>query len=94
MARGGRNYLAQQLVQRGYHVSNMKIYHREEQVLDWLAFKEHRPYFAWVTSAQMVNIVFKQAPISLTQTLKSLIYFTHHNGLQMRCDNMVWDKLE
>ncbi|AUX62514.1 uroporphyrinogen-III synthase [Simonsiella muelleri] len=78
---GGRNYLAQQLVQRGYHVSNMKIYHREEQVLDWLAFKEHRPYFAWVTSAQMVNIVFKQAPISLTQTLKSLIYFTHHQRI-------------
>lgn len=78
---GGRSYLAHELVQRGYHVSNMKIYHREEQTLDWTRFKEHRPYFAWITSIQMVNILFQQVPITLTQTLKSLIYFTHHKRI-------------
>lgn len=77
----GRNYLAHQLTHLGYHVSNMSIYHREEQPLDWTTFKEQRPYFAWITSVQMVNIVFKQVPITLTQTLKSLIYFTHHKRI-------------
>lgn len=77
----GRPHLAQELSWRGYQIRNLAIYHREEQTLDWTEFKNKRPYFAWITSAQMVEILFKQAPMILTQTLKSLIYFTHHDRI-------------
>lgn len=78
---GGRPHLAQELSWRGYQIRNIAIYYREEQDLDWTEFKHKRPYFAWITSVQMVEILFKQAPMILTQTLKSLIYFTHHERI-------------
>ncbi len=77
----GRRHLSEALTWRGYQPRNIEIYHREEQPLDWTEFKNKRPYFAWITSAQMVDILFKQAPMILTQTLKSLIYFTHHERI-------------
>lgn len=78
---GGRTYLADMLTQRGYHTHNINIYRREEQTLDWSVFKNHQPFFAWITSTQMVDILFHQVPMTLTQTLKSLIYFTHHERI-------------
>lgn len=77
----GRRHLADALTWRGFQPRNIKIYHREEQILDWTEFKHKRPYFAWITSVQMVEILFKQVPMILTQTLKSLIYFTHHERI-------------
>lgn len=77
----GRAYLAEQLEERGYYAHCIDIYRREEQVLDWSVFREYQPYFAWVTSVQMVEILFAQVPTMFTQNLKSLIYFTHHSRI-------------
>lgn len=76
-----RPHLSQELTWRGFQPRNWEIYHREEQVLDWTDFRNKRPHFAWITSAQMVDILFQQVPMILTQTLKSLIYFTHHERI-------------
>ncbi|WII92890.1 uroporphyrinogen-III synthase [Kingella negevensis] len=74
----GRETLAETLRQRGFNITYAEIYRREPQPLDWTIFQAAPPKAAWVTSSEMAQTVFAQAPPTYTQTLNSLIYFTHH----------------
>ena len=75
---GGRNLLAAVLAERGWQVVRAAVYRREPQALDWAAYRAAQPLAAWVTSAELVRLLFGQAPPELAQSLKSLLYLVHH----------------
>lgn len=74
----GREYLPETLRQHNFHVYTADIYHREPQLLDWTHFQAALPDAAWVTSSEIAQQLFAQAPLPISQKLKSLLYFTHH----------------
>lgn len=74
----GREELSQALRQRGLQVHYAAIYQRQIQTLNWQDFMNHSVQAAWVTSSEMAQQLFIQAPQACTQKLKSLLYFTHH----------------
>lgn len=78
---GGRDWLARQLTQQGFSVTFAEIYRREPKKLDWQKFQSIKPNIAWVTSTQMVRVLFEQVPTQLAQELSSLLYFTHHERI-------------
>lgn len=75
---GGRAWLASWLMQRGFRVSYAEIYFRQPETLDWQQFAATKPTAVWVTSSELVRELFAQVPAALSETLKSLLYFTHH----------------
>lgn len=78
---GGRDWLARQLVQKGFNVTFAEIYQRVPKALDWHLFQLVKPNIAWVTSTQMARLLFEQVPAELAQQLRSLLYFTHHQRI-------------
>lgn len=74
----GRDLLPNSLRQRGFQVACADIYRRLPIKPDWPLYRAARPDAAWITSSEQVRLLFAAAPISLTQPLKSLLYFTHH----------------
>lgn len=78
----GRDFLLQNLEKRGFTVALCPIYQRHEIPLNWSIFQAAQPIAAWVTSAQQAKLLFAQSPSSLTQTLQTLLYFTHHERIR------------
>ncbi|QMT39921.1 uroporphyrinogen-III synthase [Neisseria shayeganii] len=75
---GGRDWLRQQLTARGFQVACADIYRRLPAAPPWPFSADNPPDAAWVTSAELVGLLFGQAPPNLAQALKTLLYFTHH----------------
>lgn len=81
----GRDELAHGLQQIGLQTQFTNIYRRTPQNPDWHSFQAAQPQAAWITSSELVDLLFfTQANVSLTQNLKSLIYFTHHQRIVER----------
>lgn len=80
----GRDELAQNLQQRGLQIQYVNLYRRVAQSPDWQAFQAAQPTAVWITSSELVDLLFTQANAALTQNLKSLIYFTHHQRIVQR----------
>ncbi len=78
---GGRNLLPAVLAGRGWQVARAAVYRRKPQALDWAAYRAARPIAAWITSAELVRLLFGQAPPELAQSLKSLLYLVHHSKI-------------
>ena len=78
---GGRNLLATALAERGWQVERAAIYRREPQPLDWAIYQNAQPQAAWITSAELVRLLFDQAPPELVQNLQSLLYLVHHSKI-------------
>lgn len=79
---GGRNWLAQGLRGLGLRVEAADLYRRVPQDLDWTVFQAARPAAAWVTSVQLAEALFAQAPANMAQALQSLLYFAHHERIR------------
>ena len=77
----GREHLAEQLRLRNFVVQYAPIYQRIVQTLNWTLLDTQKVQAAWVTSSQMAQALFSQAPPSYTQMLQSLLYFTHHTRI-------------
>ena len=75
---GGRDWLARRLEQRGFKVGFAEIYRRVPQMPDWAVFQTADVRAVWITSREMVQMLFESAPAGMVQKLQSLIYFTHH----------------
>lgn len=75
---GGRNWLHQQLTAQGFQVACADIYHRRPAALPWPFSANRMPDAVWITSAELVGLLFDQAPPNLAQALKTLLYFAHH----------------
>ena len=67
--------------QRGWQVERAAIYRREPQPLDWAIYQNAQPQAAWITSAELVRLLFDQAPPELVQNLQSLLYLVHHSKI-------------
>ncbi|QMT31201.1 uroporphyrinogen-III synthase [Alysiella filiformis] len=80
----GREELAHHLQQMHFQIQYAPIYRRIAQSPDWQAFQAAQIHAAWITSTQLADLLFTQANVSLTQNLKSLIYFTHHRRIVER----------
>lgn len=80
----GREELAHNLQQRGLLIQYVNLYQRVAQSPDWQAFQAAKPTAVWITSSELVDLLFTQANVALTQNLKSLIYFTHHQRIAQR----------
>lgn len=80
----GRHELAHNLQQRGLQIQYVDLYQRIAQAPNWQVFQAAKPTAVWITSNQLVDLFFTQADIALTQNLKSLIYFTHHQRIAHR----------
>lgn len=76
--KGGREWLAQQLVLRGFVVEKAEIYQRVPCALDWTTFTAAQPRAAWVTSSELAHELFRQTPPTIAQKVQSLLYFAHH----------------
>lgn len=74
----GRNWLAEQLNRRGFQTVFAEIYRRIPHHPDWTLFQAAHPKYAWITSTELAEQLFQQSPPAFTQTLQSLLYFTHH----------------
>lgn len=79
---GGRTTLSTNLKQKGAIIESLSIYQREENQLDWdkwllLAQRKHISAIC-VTSSEIAQGLFKQAPKDAQQLLKSLLYLTPH----------------
>ena len=78
---GGRNLLATALTARGWQVARAAIYRREPQILDWALYQNAQPQAVWITSAELVRLLFAQVPSELVQNLQSLLYLVHHSKI-------------
>ena len=78
---GGRDFLPRALKQRGFQVEIAEIYYREPLMPDWAQFQQCRPQAAYVTSGELVGLLFEQAPDELAQSLRTLLYLTHHERI-------------
>lgn len=76
--RGGREWLRNALNQKGFQVEVAEVYFRRPLTPDWQILAAEQPQAAYVTSAEMVRLLFEQAPDRFAQFLRTLIYFTHH----------------
>lgn len=77
----GRPYLAEQLLQRGFEVMFADIYRRRVVSADWQVFEKHPISTVWITSSQLVDELFQQAPSNLKHDLLNLLYVTHHHRI-------------
>lgn len=85
--KNGRDLLANHLKEWGWQIECAEIYVREKQEIDWQRILEIQPQAVWITSSEMVDLLFQQVQEvlpSFTQNLKSLIYFTHHQRIVER----------
>lgn len=80
----GRDELAHNLQQRGLQIRYVNLYQRVVQPPNWQVFQAAQPTAVWITSSELVDLLFTQANAALTQNLKSLIYFTHHSRIVQR----------
>ena len=78
---GGRNLLATALTARGWQVARAAIYRREPQPVDWALCQKAQPQAVWITSAELVRLLFAQVPSELVQNLQSLLYLVHHSKI-------------
>lgn len=78
---GGRNLLATALAERGWQVARAAVYRREPQPLDWAIYQNAAPQAVWITSAELVRLLFAQVPGGLAQNLQSLLYLVHHSKI-------------
>lgn len=82
--KNGRDLLANHLKEWGWQIECAEIYVREKQEIDWQSILEIQPQAVWITSSEMVDLLFQQVQEvlpSFTQNLKSLIYFTLHERI-------------
>ncbi len=79
---GGRDWLGQQLQQRGWQVAYADIYRRAIQTLDWAPLQSRLATgtlrAVYVTTAGLADAWFAQMPADLCPQLKSLLYLSHH----------------
>lgn len=75
---GGRGWLAGQLAARGFQVACADIYRRRPHPPPWPLAEGAVPDAVWITSAELVRLLFAAAPPNLAQPLQSLLYFAHH----------------
>ncbi|MDO4878814.1 MAG: uroporphyrinogen-III synthase [Neisseria sp.] len=76
--RGGREFLARRLAEAGFTVRIAEIYSRRPEKADWARFAALSPAAARVASGEAARWLFTQSVPPFTQTLQSLLYFTHH----------------
>ena len=69
------------MAERGWQVVRAAVYRREAQPLDWAIYQNAAPQAAWITSAELVRLLFAQAPPELVQNLQSLLYLVHHSKI-------------
>lgn len=75
---GGRDFLRNALIQRGFQVKLAEVYFRRPCLPDWSVWETVEPQAAYITSAEMVDLLFRQVPDRFAQPLRTLLYFTHH----------------
>ncbi|MDO4997597.1 MAG: uroporphyrinogen-III synthase [Neisseria sp.] len=77
----GRDFLASRLHEMDFVVDYADVYRRVPQNLDWSVLQTASPVAAYITSAQMVCLLFEQVPTQFRQNLQSLLYLTHHSRI-------------
>lgn len=75
---GGRDALSEGLAALGLKPEYAEIYFRRPHTLDWRVLNGRDVRAAYVTSAELVQALFAQAPQEYAQFLRNLLYFTHH----------------
>ena len=80
----GREYLAQNLYKRGFCIPYAPIYRKVIQTLAWQDFEHTDIDAVWITSTQMAQLIFDQAPLFCMTKLRSLSYFTQHQRIADR----------
>lgn len=78
---GGRDTLAQILCKRGLLVTFAEIYRREMCMPDWSLLNNEQVQYAWLTSTQAMQSLFKQVSKENREKLLNLRYFTHHTRI-------------
>lgn len=78
---GGRALLSDTLRGRGFDTTFAEVYFRRPQALDWRFFENEKPQAAYIASAEMVRLLFAQVPDRITQSLRTLLYFTLHQRI-------------
>lgn len=76
--RGGRDFLARELAAAGFDVEIAEVYRRRAEKADWPRFAAVSPTAVWIASGEAARWLFVQSIPPFTQTLQSLLYFTHH----------------
>lgn len=76
--RGGRDFLADALAQRGFRIEVAEIYARVPCLPDWHAAEILSADAAFVASGELVRALFAQMPPQFSRFFQSLLYFTHH----------------
>ncbi|MCS4533621.1 uroporphyrinogen-III synthase [Neisseria montereyensis] len=75
---GGRDFLKKGLLKRGFEVETAEVYFRRPISPDWALFKAVKPQAAYITSTEAVRILFDCVPEGIAESLRTLLYFTHH----------------
>ncbi|QEY26442.1 uroporphyrinogen-III synthase [Neisseria zalophi] len=74
----GRDFLKNNLIKHGFLVETAEVYFRRPISPDWALFEAVKPQAAYITSSEAVRILFCGVPEGIAESLRTLLYFTHH----------------
>ena len=75
---GGRDFLMRRLREKGLQTELAEVYFRRHNPLNFQNFQAENITAAYITSTELVQLLFAQVPPQFSRFFKSLLYFTHH----------------
>lgn len=75
---GGRDFLMNALQEKGFRTEMAEVYFRRHKPLNFQNFQTENIAAAYITSTELVRLLFGQLPPQFSRFFKSLLYFTHH----------------